>query len=657
MLMSHTRNSLWMLLAGFVFTLFLSSAFAQDQEEVLWDTWMLMKMAGDESGWVHSIITKQKNEDGDIIFKTELVTHMEMMRFGQSVKISAEAMTLEDESGNVFQAHQKTIMSGNEMLYDLELRGEEAIITVTTMGTPRESKISWEEDVRGPMGIWLLRKEKGREPGTKFSYKSFSFDFSRVFTSSVEVKGPDETELLGGEKATFCRSVSTVDVMPGVKTNEWLDDNYDTIKTSVSIMGMEIETFRTTKERAQKAGGAELKTDMILETMAKANISLPSPYKLDSILYHFKAKNPDLGIPEGLADFRQEVKESDGQTATVLIRTVVPESSQNRPLKDPQPDLVEYLEPNAFLQSDDPGLKAKAQEVVGGETDAWKAACLLEHFVWEYISDKNFGTGFATAAEVFENPRGDCSEHGVLLAAMCRAAGIPARVAMGYMYLGGIFGGHMWAEVWINGEWYPIDGVMGIGRVDPTHITFCTSSLKDSGVGDAFVSAVQGLGNLEITILEFTRGDRTIKVGEHFKDYVIDGDTYTNTLHGISITKPEEYTFDNYEREFSGPDFDLVKFEGETVVDIKALPAAFSFTMKDFKDLVKSTDGEILSELPRKVCGHDSSVFMIKQGDAERRVLALITNDTCYVISMEIKNEEKDIADFEAMVKSIRFSE
>ena len=138
---------------------------------------------------------------------------------------------------------------------------------------------------------------------------------------------------------------------------------------------------------------------------------------------------------------------------------------------------MEYLEPNAYLQSDHKELQRKALEIVGDETDAWKAACLLENFVNKHIKEISFGTAQASAAEVLENATGDCSEHAVLLAALCRAAGIPARVAIGYMYIAGIFGGHMWAEVWIDGDWYPIDGVVGIGRVGPTHITFSTSSL------------------------------------------------------------------------------------------------------------------------------------------------------------------------------------
>ena len=47
---------------------------------------------------------------------------------------------------------------------------------------------------------------------------------------------------------------------------------------------------------------------------------------------------------------------------------------------------------------------------------------------------------------------GDCTEHAVFLMALCRARGIPARGAMGLVYLESqrAFFYHMWTEVYID---------------------------------------------------------------------------------------------------------------------------------------------------------------------------------------------------------------
>jgi len=634
---------------------FLHAPHAAAGEGIIHDSWALVKMAGDDVGWLHTVI-RERTEGGLTIYRTDIETRMEFKRFGQVVAISVSGWTDEDQDGRILTGHQESLMSGVETVHDLDLSDGKAIITLTTMGKPREIPIEWSDDVIGPMGTWLLRKEKGKQPGTKFSVKTFSFDYSKVVTQTVEIVEPEETELLEGEKILVNRSFSTIDIMPDVKTHEWWGDDYDVIKSSMAMMGITLEFVRTTKERAMDSGGGELNADMILETMARANVNLPRPYRLDSILYRFEAKNPDFGIPKGLGSFRQTVRENDGRTALVLIEAKVPNVTQKRPIENPPSELAEYLEPNAFIQSDHPGLRQKALEVVGAESDAWKAAVLLERFVQEYIADKNFGTGFATAAEVFENPCGDCSEHGVLLAALCRAVGIPARVAVGYMYLGGIFGGHMWAEVWIGGEWYAIDGVMGIGRVDPTHITFSTSSIKGGGLAEDFVATSQALGNLDITILEFTHGDKTVVVGEGFKDYVIDGNRYTNTLHGISITKPDGAAFEDYERDFSGPDFTLVEIEGASDAELTAFPMLFSQSLDDLEKKIVGGKDKVLSKLPRTVCGRDATVYMVKGSKKARRVLAVVTEDTCFILDMRIEDEERDMIVFEKMAKSIEFT-
>ena len=651
-----TRSTVCLLAAIPVFLFFfLSAPQAVADEKVIHDSWALMEMAGDSVGWIHTVI-HEKTEGDRTTYRSEVETKMEFKRFGQVVAISVSGWSVEDQDGRIISGHQESLMSGTETVYDLAVTDGKATMTITTMGKPRETPLDWSDEVRGPMGIWRLRKEKGPAPGTKYSVKTFAFDHSKVVTQTIEILEPGETELTDGKKRLFNRSVSTLDILPGVKTHEWWDDDYDVLKASTAMKGIEIGFVRSTKERAMKSGGGELKADMIIATMARANVNLPRPYRLDSILYRFEATNPDIGIPEGLDNFRQTVRENDGRTALVFIEAKVPDAPQKRPIENPPPELAEYLEPNAFIQNDHPGLKKKALEVIGDEPDAWKAAVLLEKFVQEYIVDKNFGTGFATAAEVFENPRGDCSEHGVLLTALCRAVGIPSRVAVGYMYLGGIFGGHMWAEVWINGEWYAIDGVTGIGRVDPTHITFSTASIKDGGLAEEFVGVVQALGNLDITILEFTHGDKTVAIGDSFKDYIIDGNRYTNTLHGISITKPDNSEFEDYVRDFSNVDFTLVDIDGETDTELTAIPTLFSQSLEDLEKKIVSGKDRILSKLQREVCGHDATVYMIKSGSRTKRVLALITEDTCFILAMRVEDEERDVVDFEKMVKSIELA-
>ncbi|MEN8205482.1 MAG: transglutaminase-like domain-containing protein [Pseudomonadota bacterium] len=85
----------------------------------------------------------------------------------------------------------------------------------------------------------------------------------------------------------------------------------------------------------------------------------------------------------------------------------------------------------------------------------------LEQFVYEYIEDKNVARGFDVASIVAQSRAGDCTEHAVLLTALLRMYGYPARTVMGIFVSlqEPVMGyGHAWAEYRGDAGWIGIDG-------------------------------------------------------------------------------------------------------------------------------------------------------------------------------------------------------
>jgi transglutaminase-like putative cysteine protease len=124
-----------------------------------------------------------------------------------------------------------------------------------------------------------------------------------------------------------------------------------------------------------------------------------------------------------------------------------------------QPELRPFLEPEDFIESDDPVLVKKARALTAAAKDAWEAAKRLSRWVAEEIA---YGIpGGASARNTYDIREGECGAHSRLLAAFSRAVGIPARVVWGWMYipsLGGGFGQHGWNEVYMGkAGWVPID--------------------------------------------------------------------------------------------------------------------------------------------------------------------------------------------------------
>ena len=121
--------------------------------------------------------------------------------------------------------------------------------------------------------------------------------------------------------------------------------------------------------------------------------------------------------------------------------------------------LKKYVEPDQFIESQDPVLVAKAREITKGAKNSWDAAIRLSEWVAENIEYAI--PGGATARKTYDIKAGECGAHSILLAAFCRGVGIPARVVWGCMYIpnfGGSFGQHAWNEIHIGeAGWIPVD--------------------------------------------------------------------------------------------------------------------------------------------------------------------------------------------------------
>jgi transglutaminase-like putative cysteine protease len=131
----------------------------------------------------------------------------------------------------------------------------------------------------------------------------------------------------------------------------------------------------------------------------------------------------------------------------------------------------------------------------------------LRRYVHSYITAKDLSVGMASASEVAQTATGDCTEHAVLLAAMLRADGIPARVASGLLYVDGfmnqsnVFGYHMWTQAWLGGRWVDLDATLN-QPFDATHIALSLSDMKAGEfINDMAVEAPL-IGRLSIQVIK-----------------------------------------------------------------------------------------------------------------------------------------------------------
>jgi transglutaminase-like putative cysteine protease len=102
------------------------------------------------------------------------------------------------------------------------------------------------------------------------------------------------------------------------------------------------------------------------------------------------------------------------------------------------------------------------------------------------------------ALETLTRLVGDCNEHAVLLAALARAAGIPAQVEAGLVYQKEKFYYHAWNVLYV-GAWVTADAVMGQMPADVTHIRFVR------GEAEQQIDLIGIIGNVKLKIVDTSR--------------------------------------------------------------------------------------------------------------------------------------------------------
>jgi len=242
--------------------------------------------------------------------------------------------------------------------------------------------------------------------------------------------------------------------------------------------------------------------DFLKEFFLASPVSLPDVKSVKAITYHLEAKDgKELVFP---ANDNQVVRPDGEGGLYVTVRPVAAAGNVAFPYAGSDAAVREAMKPTRYLQSDDPAIIELARKAIGDTQDAAEAARRIESFVHEYIKAKDLSVGYASAAEVAQSRQGDCSEHAVLTAALCRAVGIPAQVVMGYVYCPqfmdqqDFFGGHAWVQAYIGERWVGLDATRAPGGYSAGHI----AQAAGSGNPEDFFALLSIMGRFRIKEIE-----------------------------------------------------------------------------------------------------------------------------------------------------------
>lgn len=127
------------------------------------------------------------------------------------------------------------------------------------------------------------------------------------------------------------------------------------------------------------------------------------------------------------------------------------------------PRAERYLEPEKLVPANET-FRATALAVTQGKTtDLERARALYDHVIRK-LSYMKYGSGWGRGDAVYacSAASGNCTDFHAYFMALARAAGLPARFAVGASIPserndGGTDGYHCWAEFFADGKWVPVD--------------------------------------------------------------------------------------------------------------------------------------------------------------------------------------------------------
>ncbi len=465
------------------------------------ETWNIYTIAGTRVGYGHTTIS-HTSRSGRKIVQIEGLNHLAVKRFGERTEQEIRFKSTETPDGKLIEFHSEIQLGPTPVQTTGRVIGNRLEMKMTTRGKTTSTSIPWSAEYGGLYASEQTLLRRPMQPGQHRTIHALAVGFNQVATIEMTARDYQPVELLTGTYNLL--RIDTVMRFPDGQTitgTVWSDRTGETLKTRIDAM--QIETFRATKALAlqqQDLGEFDLGTDIAV----KLDRPIPRPHETKRIRYRVRLEGGD---PAGVfvAGPSQQIKSIDPHTAELTVYSLRPGGHRggDEPADPPTDD---DQQPNNLIQSDNPKIVAMARKAAGDETDPWKTAVTLERYVTGLIEEKDFSQAFATAAEVAENPVGDCTEHAVLLAALCRARGVPARVAVGLVYMQGSqsFGYHAWNEVYVGGRWIPIDATLAGGGIGAAHLKLAHTSLKGASAYSSFLPIIQVAGRLKIKVLETT---------------------------------------------------------------------------------------------------------------------------------------------------------
>jgi transglutaminase-like putative cysteine protease len=374
--------------------------------------------------------------------------------------------------------------------------GQRLTVAITSAGRTRTEERSLAEAPVMALNLSRLLASRGLAAGARHRWTIF--DPATLSNAAIDLHVGDREVVRTRDGVIPAFRVEMA--FQGLTMTSWVTDTGDVVREE-SPLGL--MTLRESPEQAQGlAIPGRVQADLLrmsaVVPVMKQRIDEPRDVRRMRI----RLEGADLSAPD---------VEGVGQTVDGSIIDIRdPQTLQAGPA---DPEAGQYLAAEAFIESDAPEIVEEAARAMQGAVGPRARAEQLTRYV-NALLDKKPTVSLPSALDVLRTKVGDCNEHTVLYVAMARASGIPARIAVGLVFMRGGQGAfyyHAWPEVYLDegggrGLWLPVDPTLNQFPADGTHLRLVRGGL------DKQAAIVPLIGRLRMDVLDLELDPRSTAV-------------------------------------------------------------------------------------------------------------------------------------------------
>lgn len=439
------------------------------------ETWMNIYQNDKKIGFVHRSFFKFEDK---YHFNETVFMKISTMGVTQAFNIQTEGVLNHDMSISSFNFNL------NSNLFRFNARGnvvKNRLILVTgTPGAQEKSEINLKDIPQISGSIYDAAFNADLEKNIPHDFTIF--DPSTLSIKSIKVTRKDD-EIIPIMGKRILAKKYCADFM-GARSCAWLSIDGDILKET-GILGLSME--KVSRQTAEEGITDQGIVDFTEISSIASNVLIDEPEKLKSI----KIKINGIGNFTSLNSGRQEFHNN----ILTIVREKMPlppKLSNNLPI-----NIAVYLKSDPFMQSDNPYIKAQVAKIAKLTDSPEQKARKIVSWVYRNIKKKPVFS-VPNALEILKIKEGDCNEHSILTAALLRAAGIPAQIETGLVYLRGRFYWHAWNAIYL-GTWITADSVFNQMPADVTHIRLARGNSVDQ------LNLMGVIGKISLEVLEQTK--------------------------------------------------------------------------------------------------------------------------------------------------------